>query len=71
MGLDMYLEGVRYIPEEKDKNGKIIKRREVRKTLLLDWRKNYPIHSYFHFLEYHYTLLQMKHFYYPLNYHQP
>lgn len=47
MGLDMYLEGVRYIPAERDENGNIIKKREVRKTLLLDWRKNYPIHSYF------------------------
>lgn len=49
MGLDMYLEGVRYISAYEKINGKFVKtrKRQVIKTLEIYWRKANAIHNWF------------------------
>lgn len=49
MGLDMYLEGVRYISQYERINGKLVKtrKRQIIKTLEIYWRKANAIHNWF------------------------
>ncbi len=49
MGLDMYLEGVKYISAYEKINGKFVKtrKRQVVKTLEIYWRKANAIHNWF------------------------
>ena len=49
MGLDMYLEGVRYISRYERINGKLVKtrKRQIIKTLEIYWRKANAIHNWF------------------------
>ena len=49
MGLDMYLEGVRYISAYEKIDGKFVKtrKRQVVKTLEIYWRKANAIHNWF------------------------
>lgn len=49
MGLDMYLEGVRYISEYEKIDGKLVKtrKRQIVKTLEIYWRKANAIHNWF------------------------
>ena len=49
MGLDMYLDGVRYISAYERINGKLVKtrKRQIIKTLEISWRKANAIHNWF------------------------
>lgn len=50
MGLDMFLDGVKYISAyEKNEEGKLVKvrKRQIVKTLEVDWRKANAIHRFF------------------------
>lgn len=49
MGLDMYLEGVRYISAYEKIDGKFVKtrKRQIIKTLEIYWRKANAIHNWF------------------------
>lgn len=49
MGLDMYLEGVRYISQYERIDGKLVKtrKRQIIKTLEIYWRKANAIHNWF------------------------
>lgn len=47
MGLDMFLDGVKYTPYRLDENNNIIEGRKITKTLEMDWRKANQIHKWF------------------------
>lgn len=47
MGLDMFLDGVNYIPAKFDENRNIIEKRKIIKTLEIDWRNAHQIHNWF------------------------
>ena len=47
MGLDMFLDGVKYIPCKTDENNNIVEGRKILKTSEMDWRKANQIHKWF------------------------
>lgn len=47
MGLDMFLDGVKYESAIYDENRKLIQKRKIIKTLEIQWRKANQIHKWF------------------------